>query len=166
MRTCSPRCSARATSASSTTRSRSSTSRPRSTRRSPESGLFKGDDLALIEEFGSNENEHVAALEATAKKLGEPAPKPETKFDLKDADTVLKTAAEVENLGAAAYLGQAANIEDRAILEAALSIHTVEGRHAAALNQVLAQTITPDGAFAMPATAEEVLPEVQPFIVS
>ena len=130
------------------------------------SGLFKGEDLALIKEFGQNENEHVAALEATAKKLGDPAPKPETKFDLKDADTVLKTAAEVENLGAAAYLGQAANIEDRAILEAALSIHTVEGRHAAALNHVLGQTITPDGAFAMPATAEEVLPEVQPFIVS
>ena len=130
------------------------------------SGLFKGDDLALIEDIGQNENEHVAALEATAKKLGDPAPKPETKFDLKDADTVLKTAAEVENLGAAAYLGQAANIEDRAILEAALSIHTVEGRHAAALNQLLGQTITPDGAFAMPATAEEVLPEVQPFIVS
>jgi hypothetical protein len=130
------------------------------------SGLFKGDDLALIEEFGSNEDEHVAALEATAKQLGDPAQKPKTKFELKDADTVLKTAAEVENLGAAAYLGQAAAIEDKAILEAALSIHTVEGRHAAALNHKLGQTITPDGAFAMPATADEVLPEVQPFIVS
>jgi rubrerythrin len=130
------------------------------------SGLFKGDDLALIEEFGANEAEHVAALEATAKKLGDPAPKPKTKFELKDADTVLKTAAEVENLGAAAYLGQAAAIEDQGVLEAALSIHTVEGRHAAALNQLLGQTITPDGAFAMPATAEEVLPEVEPFIVS
>jgi len=131
-----------------------------------QSGLFKGEDQALIEEFLANENEHVAALEATAKKLGDPAPKPETKFDLKDADTVLKTAAEVENLGAAAYLGQAAAIEDTAILEAALSIHTVEGRHAAALNHVLGQTITPDGAFAMPASAEEVLPAVQPFLVS
>jgi hypothetical protein len=130
------------------------------------SGLFKGSDLALIEEFGENENEHVAALEATAKKLGEPAAKPETKFDLADAESVLKTAAEVENLGAAAYLGQAAAIEDRGVLEAALSIHSVEGRHAAALNSLLGQTITPDGPFATPATAEEVLPEVQPFLVS
>ncbi len=130
------------------------------------SGLFSGQEQALIEELLSNENEHVAALEATAKKLGEPAPKPETKFDLADADTVLKTAAEVENLGAAAYLGQAAAIEDAAILAAALSIHTVEGRHAAALNNLLGETITPDGAFATPATAEEVLPAVQPFIVS
>jgi rubrerythrin len=79
---------------------------------------------------------------------------------------VLKTAAEVENLGAAAYLGQAAAIEDRGVLEAALSIHSVEGRHAAALNSLLGQTITPDGPFATPATAEEVLPEVQPFLVS
>ena len=130
------------------------------------SGLFKGEDLALIEEFGANEQEHVAALEATAKKLGDPAAQPKTKFELKDADTVLKTAAEVENLGAAAYLGQAAAIEDRGVLEAALSIHTVEGRHAAALNSLLGETITPDGPFAMPATADEVLPEVQPFIVS
>ncbi|MGI8462269.1 MAG: ferritin-like domain-containing protein [Solirubrobacterales bacterium] len=130
------------------------------------SGLFKGDDLALIQEIGSNEDEHVAALEATAKMLGDPAPQPETKFDLADADTVLKTAAEVENLGAAAYLGQAANVEDKAILAAALSIHTVEARHAAALNAVLGQTITPDGAFATPALPDEVLPAVQPFIVS
>ncbi len=130
------------------------------------SGLFKGDDLALIKEFGSNEQEHVAALESTAKKLGEPAPKPETQFELKDADTVLKTAAEVENLGAAAYLGQAAAIEDQGVLKAALSIHTVEGRHAATLNSLLGETITPDGAFAKPASAEEVLPEIQPFLVS
>ncbi len=130
------------------------------------SGLFKGEDLALIEEFRANEQEHVAALEATAKELGDPAPQPKTRFELKDANTVLMTAAEVENLGAAAYLGQAAEIEDTAILEAALSIHSVEGRHAAALNSLLGQTITPDGAFATPATAEEVLPEVQPFIVT
>jgi rubrerythrin len=130
------------------------------------SGLFAGDDLALIEEIGANEDEHVAALEATAKKLGKPAPEPETKFDLKDARTVLETAAEVENLGAAAYLGQAAAIEDEAILAAALSIHSVEGRHAAALNQLVGQTITPSGAFAKPADAETVLADVEPFIVT
>ena len=42
------------------------------------SGLFKGDDLALIREIGSNEDEHVVALEATAKLLGTPAPKPKS----------------------------------------------------------------------------------------
>ena len=130
------------------------------------SGLFSGDDLALIEEIGENENEHVAALEATAKKLGDPAPKPETRFELKDANTVLHTAAEVENLGAAAYLGQAAAIEDEAILAAALSIHSVEGRHAAALNTLVGEPITPSGAFAKPAAADQVLADVQPFLVT
>ncbi len=52
------------------------------------------------------------------------------------------------------------------MLAAALSIHTVEARHAAALNLVLDMPITPDGAFAKPAPPEEVLPAVMPFIVS
>jgi Ferritin-like domain len=131
------------------------------------SGLFKGDDLALIRKFGQSENDHVVALTATAKQLGgKPAPKPKTQFELTDAETVLKTAADVENLGAAAYLGQAAAIESPEILAAALSIHTVEGRHAAALNTLTNQPITPDGPFAVPADAQTVLDSVQPFIAS
>jgi hypothetical protein len=131
------------------------------------SGLFKGDDLALIEEIGRNEDEHVAVLTSTVKQLGgTPAPIPKTQFDTTDAGVVLQTAADVENLGAAAYLGQAAAIESPEILAAALSIHTVEGRHAAALNTLTDQVITPDGAFAKPADAQTVLDSVQPFIVS
>jgi hypothetical protein len=92
------------------------------------SGLFKGDDLALIKEIGKNEREHVVALTGAAKSLGgEPAPRPKTQFDTTDAAMVLQTAATVENLGAAAYLGQAAAIESTQVLAAALSIHTVEG---------------------------------------
>ena len=75
-----------------------------------------------------------------------------------------KTAASVENLGAAAYLGQAGNIQSKEVLAAALSIHTVEGRHAAVLNQAIGKSIVPDGAFAKPATMEEVLEAVQPYI--
>ena len=131
------------------------------------SGLFKGADLALIEEFGKNEAEHVTALTSTVKTLGgKPAPVPKMQFDLTDAATVLQTAADVENLGAAAYLGQAAAIESPDVLAAALSIHTVEARHAAALNTLTDQPITPDGPFAAPADAQTVLDSVQPFIVS
>jgi Ferritin-like domain len=131
------------------------------------SGLFKGDDLALIREIGENEQEHVAALTAFARDLGgKPAPEPKTQFDTSDAAMVLQTAAEVENLGAAAYLGQAGAIESPQVLAAALSIHTVEGRHAAALNTLTDQQITPDGPFAKPADAQTVLDSVQPFIVS
>ncbi len=131
------------------------------------SGLFKGGDLALIEAIGESEQMHVEALTATVEDLGaEPAPVPKTEFPLDDAKSVLELAATVENLGAAAYLGQAAAIEDPGILAAALSIHSVEGRHAAALNILTGQSPTPDGAFAKPADMETVLAEVQPFIAS
>jgi Ferritin-like domain len=131
------------------------------------SGLFRGADLDLIESIGANEEAHVAALEGTAKKLGgEPAPKPKTQFPIQNAQQVLKLAATVENLGAAAYLGQAGAIKSPEVLEAALAIHTVEGRHAAALNTLTEQPFTPDGAFAVPAQANQVLDQVKPFIAA
>lgn len=130
------------------------------------SGLFKGSDLETIRKFGSEEAEHVKALTGFVKQMGgTPAPKPKTEFPLKNAKSVLELAATVENIGAAAYLGQAPNIKGAPVLAAALSIHSVEGRHAAALNTLLGQSIVPDGAFAKPAGAEEVLKSVEPFIV-
>ena len=63
-----------------------------------------------------------------------------------------KLAGAVENLGAAAYLGQAGNIKSKEILAAALAIHSIEARHAATLNLVLRKSPTPDGAFAKPMT--------------
>jgi hypothetical protein len=130
------------------------------------SGLFKGSQLDTIKSFGDQEAQHVDALTATVKKLGgTPAPKPKTKFPLTDAASVLKLAATVENLGAAAYLGQTGNIQSPEVLAAALSIHTVEARHASALNTLLGKDVTPDGAFAKPASMDDVLPKVKPFIV-
>ncbi len=131
------------------------------------SGLFKGADLKTIEKFGQEEAEHVEALTAAVKQLGgKPAPEPKTEFPLESAKSVLELAGTVENLGAAAYLGQAGNIKSPEVLASALAIHSVEGRHAAALNTLLGESITPDGAFAKPATAKVVLKSVEPFIVS
>jgi hypothetical protein len=130
------------------------------------SGLFKGSDLETIRKFGSEEAEHVSALTGFVKQMGgTPAPKPKTEFPLKSAKSVLELAATVENLGAGAYLGQAPYIKGASVLAAALSIHSVEGRHAAALNTLLGEPITPDGAFAKAAPASEVLKSVEPFIV-
>ncbi len=130
------------------------------------SGLFKGADLETIRKFGEEEAQHVSALTAAVKQLGgKPAPEPKTEFPLESAKAVLELAGTVENLGAAAYLGQAANIKSPAVLASALAIHSVEGRHAATLNTLLGQSITPDGAFAKPATAKTVLKSVEPFIV-
>jgi len=130
------------------------------------SGLFKGADLETIRKFGAEEAEHVEALTAAVKQLGgKPAPEPKAEFPLKSAKSVLELAATVENLGAAAYLGQAANIESPEVLASALAIHSVEGRHAATLNTLLGESITPDGAFAKPADVKTVLKSVEPFLV-
>ena len=131
-----------------------------------ESGMLKGKILELAKGFGAEEQEHVDALIALIKKAGgQPADKPKAKFPLDSQKAILELAATVENLGANAYLGQAANIQDKEILAAALSIHSVEARHAAVLN--LATKAAPaSGAFAKPATAAEVLKSVKPFLVS
>ena len=133
-----------------------------------DSGVVK--DKALAETakmIRDNEQEHVDALTATVEKLGGKPKRPKTTFDAVlegGQDMVLNTAATVENLGAAAYLGQAGRIKSKEVLAAALAIHSVEGRHAAALNTVVGRTIVPDGAFAKPASMAEVLPKVKPFL--
>jgi rubrerythrin len=130
------------------------------------SGLFKGEELAVLKKFGSEEAQHVSALHSTVKKLGgKPAAKPKAEFPLESAKKVAELAGTVENLGAAAYLGQAANIKSPEVLAAALSIHSVEARHAATLNTLLGMSITPNGAFAEPADVATVLKSVEPFIV-
>ena len=142
------------------------------------SGLVKDKKLVeLAKTIGEHENQHVEALKSTVESLGgTAAKKPETAFQAvldKGLKTVLETAATVENLGAAAYYGQAGNIKNKEILAAALSIHSVEARHAAALNQLVGRGFKgksalegsiPDGAFAKPMSEEEVLEAVKPFL--
>jgi rubrerythrin len=130
------------------------------------SGLFKGKELAVLKKFGAEEQQHVEALKGTVEKLGgKPAAMPKAEFPLENAKAVAELAGTVENLGAAAYLGQAGNIESPEVLAAALSIHSVEARHAATLNTLLGLSITPDGAFGKPADVQTVLKSVEPFIV-
>ena len=133
-----------------------------------DSGVVKdrrlGETARLIRDA---EQAHVDTLTGVVKDLGGTPKRPKTTFDavLEGGQRkVLETAAAVENLGAAAYLGQAGRIRSKEILAAALSIHSVEARHAAALNTVVGKTIVPDGAFAKPASMEEVLPQVKPFL--
>jgi hypothetical protein len=128
------------------------------------SGLFKGSVLSTIKTFGAEEDEHVTALKGVAMKLGKPVPMPTGKFPITSATQVATLAATVENLGAAAYLGQAPLIQSKEILAAALSIHSIEARHAATLNLLTKKNPTPNGAFGSPATMQQVLAAVKPFI--
>jgi rubrerythrin len=128
-------------------------------------GLFTGPVGALIKEFGQQEMTHVEAIKGAVEKLGgTPAAKPEGKFPIENASQVAMLAYTVENLGASAYLGQAANISNPEVLASALAIHTVEARHAATLGTLVKKSITPDGAFAKPADMSTVLAAVKPFL--
>ena len=130
-----------------------------------DSGLFRGSQLDLIKKFADNERQHRELLEATVEKLGgTPAAPVKTTFPLNSASGVLTLAATIENAGAAAYLGQANRIRDKEVLAAALSIHSVEARHAATLNGLVGLPPTPQGSFAAPLSMEEVLTSVQQFI--
>ena len=128
--------------------------------------LFKGPVGSLVAEFGQQESEHVAAIHQTVLKLGgTPAAKPTGKFPITSAAAVAKLAYTVENLGASAYLGQAASISNPTVLAAALAIHTVEARHAATLATLVpGGHVTPTGPFASGADAATVLAAVKPFI--
>ncbi len=129
------------------------------------SGFFTGKSASLIRSFGEQEKTHVEALIGAVPKLGgKPVAKPAGKFPIENAKQVTELAYTVENLGAAAYLGQAASIQNPELLAAALAIHTVEARHAATLGTVLKKPVTPDGAFAKPADMSTVLAAVKPFL--
>jgi len=130
----------------------------------------------LIDDTYSNESEHVQALEKVAEQMGRPVERPKVDFEsvLEGGQRkILKESAKIENLGASAYLGQAARILDRMVLASALSIHTVEARQAAAFNKMAGNGFSgedaligtvPDGAFAKPKTMDEVLAEAKKFL--
>jgi rubrerythrin len=127
--------------------------------------LFSGKVGELLQTFGSQEDSHVVALKAAVTKLGgTPAENPKGKFPITSATQVAQLAYTVENLGAAAYLGQASKIQSPEVLASALAIHTVEARHAATLGTLVKKSVTPQGAFATPADMSSVLAAVKPFL--
>jgi rubrerythrin len=129
------------------------------------SGLFNGKVASLIEDFGSQEATHVEALKGAVSKMGgTPAANPNGKFPITSATQVAQLAYKVENLGAAAYLGQAPNIQSPEVLATALAIHSVEARHAATLGTLVKMSLTPNGAFAKPENMSMVLAAVKPFL--
>jgi hypothetical protein len=127
------------------------------------SGKLSGPLLAMVKRFGNQESQHVQALEAFVTGHGGKLPaRPKTNFQLPNQAAILQQAVAIENLGASAYLGQADRIASKDLLAAALSIHSVEGRHAAALSVAAKVSPTPNGAFASPMTAFNVITAIQP----
>ena len=119
---------------------------------------------AFLKVVTRDENEHVKFLK---KALGSKAAK-EPKFEFKgtntNAEMFMKTSQVLENTGVHAYSGQALNIKTAAYVKAALSILTVEARHASViglLNDPTGEAIAPNGPFDTPLTAAAVLAAVK-----
>jgi rubrerythrin len=75
----------------------------------------------------------------------------------------LKTAVVLEDTGVKAYSGQAARIKQAAVIHAAVSILTVEARHASYLRSLNNQTFAPRS-FDRRAGMKSVLKKAKPFI--
>ena len=129
------------------------------------SGFIKNAQTqAALQRVTADENAHVRALRKT---LGKKAVKrPSFNFMGITADEAkfTSTAFALENEGVHAYAGQALNIKSAKAVRAAVSIITVEARHASVFGLILqgtADSISPDGAFDKPFTAKHVLNDVK-----
>jgi plastocyanin len=109
-------------------------------------GDFEDGVYAELEVIRDHEQAHVETLTSTINDLGgEPVEEGEYDFGYgDDPDAFLETAMALENTGVAAYAGAAPAVEDDELLAAALSIHSVEARHAAYLNRLNGESAFPD----------------------
>jgi hypothetical protein len=122
----------------------------------------------VYEYFGlirDHEGAHVDTISSTiAAAGGDPVEEAVYDFGYEDVDGFVGVAQALENTGVAAYTGAAASISDGDLLTAALTIHGVEARHAAYLNELVGDVPFPE-AFETPLTPDEVLAIAGPFIV-
>jgi hypothetical protein len=127
------------------------------------SGLAK----TYAQEFGMEEEQHVAALMGAIKELGaKPIAKPTFVFPATNEKSFLALASVLENTGVGAYNGAAPSLKSKTLLGVAGSIVQVEARHAAAINLLIEESPTPNGGFDLPLTKTQVLAKAGPLIKS
>ncbi|ELZ12092.1 hypothetical protein C478_10848 [Natrinema thermotolerans DSM 11552] len=110
---------------------------------------------------------HAETLAETIEALGgDPVPSPEFDFGtaVRDPAEFVATAAALEDIGVSAYAGAAPSIENAALIPPALSIHSVEARHASYLRELSGEIGFPM-AFDQPRSRSEVLELASGFIV-
>jgi ferritin-like protein len=118
----------------------------------------------FLKRVTADENAHVAFLKKALGSKAVKAPKVDFGGTTAKEDLFVKTAFALENTGVHAYSGQAGNIQTPAYLLAALSIVTVEARHASVAGLLLKPTpkgLSPDGAFDTGQTAAQILKAVE-----
>jgi hypothetical protein len=123
-------------------------------------GALSGGALSAAKIVAGHEAAHVQFLK---KALGRKAVK-KPKFDFKGTTAnqakFLATAVVLEDTGVKAYSGQGTRIKSPAIVKAALSILTIEARHAAHFRSLAGQSFAPRS-FDRPASMKTVLKAVK-----
>lgn len=132
-------------------------------------GLIPARDRPAFEQISKHEDEHVRTLKGA---LG-PAAIASPAFDFtahgmfpdvfSNFNTFATVSSTFEDLGVAAYKGQAPFLLGTPTLTVALRIHSVEARHAAEVRRIRG-LLGFDGAFDQPKTKEEVLAAAGPFL--
>ena len=119
-------------------------------------GALSGGLAEQAKVVAAHERAHVKALRGV---LGSKAVK-RPRFDFRgateDAERFRKTAVAFEDLAVAAYKGQAPRLHSKAVLAAAISIHSVEARHAAWIRR-LAGVVPAADAFDEPRSRKSTL---------
>jgi len=128
--------------------------------------LVSGRARDYFQSFGAHEAAHVDALTQTINSLGGTPVMAQQNYNwpaFQNQEEVITYFQMVEELGAAAYLGQAPKLVGGGdLLTAAISIHNVEAQHAAALADLIG--ISPSPAFAEGKSMNEVLAVVGPIL--
>ncbi|QDZ12125.1 ferritin-like domain-containing protein [Devosia ginsengisoli] len=133
-------------------------------------GLIPDEYVGIFNQIGKHEAAHVAFLSTALGSAAIERPALDLTAGgkyadaLSNFDTYLTLSQTFEDLGVAAYKGQAGVVAaNDDILTAALQIHSVEARHAAIVRKIGGKKPW-DGAFDEPMTKEEVLAAAGPFL--
>jgi hypothetical protein len=133
------------------------------------SGLIPSKYRSLFRTIAAHEAAHVKLLKGALGSAAVEAPAVDFTAGGKYADvfsnfeTFAAVSATFEDLGVAAYKGQAGNLIGTPVLETALQIHSVEARHAAAVRPIAGKPGVPN-AFDKPLTKKAVLAAATPFL--
>ena len=111
--------------------------------RAVKNGILTGDVLKTTKIVQAHENTHVKTLRTLLGKDARKIPKFDFGKAVQDQNVFLDTAVVLEDTGVKAYSGQATRIKQRAIIKAAVSILTVEARHASRFRSLNGQNFAP-----------------------
>jgi Ferritin-like domain len=109
-----------------------------------EKANLTGETAKFAEVVYAHEAAHVAAIKSVLGKKAVTSPKFNFGATTGSQATFQATALAVEDLGVSAYAGQGPLIKQLAVARAALSIHSVEARHAAWMRNIVGENPAPN----------------------